>query len=138
MQQESSVRSPLATRSPSAPAEFVAGDYAQCLTDIKPRMGNYRLFWPPLRVVRRRMGYLPARCRRLLHRLAPRDRPYFVARTADGTAFVGDVRDTYSVDAAAATHYDSPIIDLLLAHLRLRAGVYVDVGCNMGITAAAV
>ena len=73
-----------------------------------------------------------------LRRFFRRDRPHFIGRTADGTAFLGDCRDLYAVISVVLGDHDLPIVNFIKDRVRQRRGSYFDIGANMGVVAASI
>lgn len=83
-------------------------------------------------------GMFPERAFRFLSHFGNPKKPYFIGRTSDGTQFVGDYRDLYSVLLVVDPHFNASFVNFIANRLKTKPGAYVDVGTNMGVIAAAV
>ncbi|MCW3099424.1 MAG: fkbM [Chthonomonadaceae bacterium] len=116
--------------------ELTSSDYHKALNELQPRVTNYGWMISLLRARIRQVGYFPLRIYRLLKKFANPNRPYFIGTTPQGIRYVGDYRDEYSLSWSAYDHYDHEIVQFLTAQMKHCRGAYLDIGANMGVTAA--
>jgi FkbM family methyltransferase len=108
------------------------------LRALQPHIANYGWMWKLLQARFRKTGWFPSHLHHLLRRLGRTDKPFFVARTADGIAFVGDYRDAYAARCAVNPAHDAPLLDYLKPRLEHLNGALLDIGANIGIIAATI
>lgn len=115
-------------------------DYFQhCLEELRPRIKNYAPVWAILRArAQRHRGQFPHRYHQLLRRFFDPERPYFIAKTSDGTLYLGDTRELYAVVAAADPARDAALLGFLRERAEQRTGACLDIGANMGLVAASI
>ena len=117
-------------------------DFARCLADFRRYIGHYGWIWRILRMYSKPSGRwdqrFPMSVYAKLRRCFRRDRPYFIGRTADGTAFLGDCRDLYAVISVVLGDHDLLIVNFIKDRVRQRRGSYFDIGTNMGVVAASI
>ena len=107
----------------------------QILEECKPGIGHYEWIWKIIKRRYEKTGNYPRRLRALLSRFVQPGKPYFVSQTAEGIHFLGDIRDIYSWNSATGYVFDKAPEDFLLSQAPF-AGNYLDIGANMGLTAA--
>jgi FkbM family methyltransferase len=115
------------------PAEF-----AKCLTTVRGQEGNYKWMLDLLRTRAIRAQWFPNKLYAVLRRLARKSRPYFIAKTNKGVAFVGDIQDRWSVTSAIMPDFELDLQDFLCREALASPGAYLDIGTNLGIVAATV
>ncbi len=116
--------------------ELTASDCHKVLNDLQPRIKNYNWMIAVLRQRIRQVGYFPSRVYSLLQKFADPKRPYFIGTTPQGIRYLGDYRDEYSLAWSTFDHYDDEVVQFLMAQLKQCRGAYLDIGANMGVTAA--
>ena len=115
--------------------EIPPQQFQQCLDTFLPQVGNYRWIWSLLAFRSRFKEGFPHRIHAIIRRITQK-KPYFIAHTKEGVAFVGDSREVYSVVCAVHPDWDGPNIRNLLKMYRPKSGAYLDIGANMGLLAA--
>ncbi len=116
--------------------ELSSSDCQKALDELQPRIANYRWMIALLRSRIRQSGRFPSRVYTILKRFANSKRPYFIGTTPQGIHYVGDYRDEYSLAWSAFDDYDDDLVQFLLQQLKGCKGTYLDIGANMGVTAA--
>ena len=115
-------------------------DFTECqrrLENFRPEIGGYAWLWPILRLrARRTSSAFPFRLFSALTRFSRKR--YVIAKTADSTRFLGDLRDRYSTMCAVQTTHDQWLIDLLNELVDRHPGSVLDVGANQGAIAAGI
>jgi len=109
-----------------------------CLDELQPRIGHYGWMLSVLRHRSKRSGGLPSRVLRWFRQISNRNRPYFIGVTEDGTRFVGDFWDDYSVAWAVQPGYDRHVVEFLKEKSGGLSGTFLDIGANCGVLAATV
>jgi FkbM family methyltransferase len=114
-------------------------NFKDVLDELMPKVGRYEWIWKLLRArARRNGGRIPEKALRLMKKWINPGKPYFITTTSDGTRFMGDIRDLFSVVHAVLPHYDEHVRRFIVARMREGEGAYIDVGANFGIFAATV
>lgn len=110
----------------------------ETLATLKPKIGDYGPIWKVLRLRARQTGCIPAKLFPIAKRFFKPEKPYFIERTAQGTLFVGDVRDNYSVHCAVSPDPDDELVSFLTERTKTSGGALLDIGTNVGVVAASV
>lgn len=118
--------------------ELTAADCHYILTEFRPYIGNYAWMWRLMRSRSANGQYFPDRMYRSLMRFGNPGRPFFIATTAAGTAFLGDYRDRYAAICSCDPDYNGTTIRFLQSKLDRARGAYLDIGANLGIIAATI
>ncbi|MCW3055585.1 MAG: hypothetical protein JWN14_4755 [Chthonomonadales bacterium] len=113
-------------------------NYQLSLKTMKPSINDYGWMIKLLRARAKKMGYFPARTYQLLQRFCNPARPYFIGSTKSGVKFLGDYRDEYSLSWEVFDSYDDDLMRFLEQQTQRQKGLYLDVGCNIGIISSAL
>src|SRR5947209_12112110 len=93
--------------------EFGPTECRDCLEALRPKVGNYGWIWAILRARARRTGRIPTRLYSRLQRFFRPEKPYFIAKATDGTAFLGDYRDDYATLCAILPDHEANLLRFL-------------------------
>jgi FkbM family methyltransferase len=113
-------------------------DYQRSLQALKPSISDYRWMIKLLRARANKMGYFPARTFQILKRFCSPTRPYFIGTTKSGVKYLGDYRDEYSLTWEVFDGFEEDLMHFLEQQTTRRKGLYLDVGCNIGIVASSL
>src|SRR5688500_916543 len=94
---------------PAPRLELGPRECRDCLDEIMPQVGDYRWIWSILRSRPVRPRY--TRVYAALQRFIDPQKPYFIGETGSGVRFLGDCRDSYSIDCVIEPDYDDTILN---------------------------
>lgn len=124
--------------SPCRPMTWTFRDYERAAAELMPRTKSYE--WA-FRILRQAQIYgeeFALRREKILKRFVSRRKPYFVFYTSDGLRVVGDYRDRHARRAALYPDDEALLADMIVGLVDRKPGLFIDVGTNMGLLAAAV
>jgi FkbM family methyltransferase len=109
------------------------------LAEVNAKLGNYEWMWMIMRSrARKHGGMFPERAFKFLRKFGNPNKPYFIGTNYDGTKFVGDYRDLYSVLLVVDPAFNRSFIDFIVRRIEGKGGNFIDVGANMGEISASV